>query len=141
MTLKSILTRNEADVVPIRWEVALRECAQNPMWAAAERTLLFRYASHILPIADQNADSLYPHHVRFMGTPRECTLYYIGYWSGRLRDLRRRFITTGEYSPRAWGLLKIPLAVLEEKAGGELSTYAPLVTREKGGNRYVLHLG
>jgi hypothetical protein len=50
-----------------------------------------------------------------------------------MRDLIKRW-QAGEYSPRAWGLMRTPLEELERDPLPIVS-----VSNEKG--RYVLHLG
>lgn len=131
MTLKSILTRNDADILPVQWVQAVYRVAEMSMWTAAHRAALQRYAQRLISF-DNQWDCLYPSHTRFEGTLLDCMLYYVGYWSGRMRDLKRRFVETGEYSPRAWGHLKLPLANMQ------CCLTSVKVLHE--GSRYVLHL-
>lgn len=131
MKLQSILTRSEVDSLPGLWVNAISSLTFLPRWTAHERDLLRRYANHIGTFSDQ-WDCLYPSSPRYAGTMSNCFIHYVGYWSGRLRELSRRFAETGEYSPRAWSLLGRPLIVLQCGL-----TSVPFA-QEKG--IYVLHL-
>lgn len=129
---QSIVSINEADSMLHRWAKALDHCAALPGWGAGERALIARYRQHLLSYSDV-VDAVYPHHPRFTGTMKECILYYIGYWSGRMRELLKRS-TDGEFSPRAWGILRKPLAELEKDV-------MPMIHATKDGARHVLNLG
>jgi len=129
---QSIVSIHEADRMLNRWAKALDHCIDLPGWSAGERALIARYRQHLLSYSDV-VDAVYPHHPRFTGTMKECILYYIGYWSGRMRELLKRS-TDGEFSPRAWGLLRKPLENLERPG-------MPNVQVTKDGNRYGFYLG
>jgi hypothetical protein len=129
---QSIVSIHEADRMLHRWAKALDHLAANPIWGPVERDTIFRYRQHLLS-GSNVVDAVYPHHPRFTGTMQHCILYYAGYWSGRMRELLKRS-TDGEYSPRAWGILRKPLEELERDT-------LPMIHATKAGNRYVLNLG
>ena len=126
----SIVELHEADEMLTRWAKALDNCAARS-WSAGERELIIRYRRNILAHSS-TSDIIYPHHPRFTGSMRECALYYIGYWTGRLRELLKRS-ANGEHSPRAWGLLRIPLETIERPG-------MPNLHVTKDGNHYALNM-
>ena len=132
MTLHSILERNNTDNLPAQWVEAILSIKDMNMWSSHEREMLRRYARYALSMSG-DWDSIFPHHPRYSGSLHDCLLYYVGYWTGRMRELLRRWSTAEEYSPRAWGLLKSPLMTMQ--------CFLISVKTTREGNQYVLHLG